>query len=467
MNNSQMFDLVVIGSGPAGEGAAIQAANKGLRVAVVERDAIGGGSTHKGTIPSKALRHGVRKLIQASKSHLFQMTESAKSINFDNVLRLAASVTQRQAARKMAKFNESGVTLFKGEALFVGSREIRVVQPGTEDGGEILTFKNALIATGSRPYRPAEIDFTHHRVYDSDTILGLEYTPKRVVIYGAGVIGCEYASIFSGLGVQVDLIDTRDRLLNFLDDEISAALSYHLSGGNVVVKHNETFDWLEANDDNVVVHLKSGKTVRGDLLLWCNGRTGNADGLGIESVGISANSRGQIDVDKAYQTAASGIYAAGDVIGWPSLASASYDQGRAVVDAMLDPALAWTVSDVPTGIYTIPEISSVGKTESELTKEGVPYEVGRAYFKDLARAQISEEEAGMLKILFHRDSLEVLGIHCFGYQASEIVHIGQAIMLQEGEGNSVKFFTRTTFNYPTMAEGYRVAALDGLARIGL
>ena len=325
--------------------------------------------------------------------------------------------------------------------------------------------KQVVIATGSRPYRPADVDFSHPRIYDSDTILTLSHTPRRMIIYGAGVIGCEYASIFSGLGVLVDLIDNRDQLLSFLDDEISDALSYHLRNNNVLIRHNEEYERIEGQDHGVVLHLKSGKKIKADALLWCNGRTGNTDKLSLENVGIEANSRGQIAVDKHYRTNVPNVYAAGDVIGWPSLASAAYDQGRSAAGNIVDGDSWHFVNDVPTGIYTIPEISSVGKNEQELTKEKVPYEVGKAFFKSMARAQIANERVGMLKILFHRDTLAILGVHCFGYQASEIVHIGQAIMNQEGEGNTIKYFINTTFNYPTMAEAYRVAAFDGLNRL--
>jgi NAD(P) transhydrogenase len=252
-------------------------------------------------------------------------------------------------------------------------------------------------------------------------------------------------------------------LLSFLDDEISGALNYHLRDVGVMIRHQEEFDRLEADDELVTVHLKSGKRLYADAILWCNGRTGNTDTLALGNVNLNPDSRGQLTVDETYRTEVDNIYAAGDVIGWPSLASASYDQGRAAAGSVLGRDINH-VNDVPTGIYTLPEISSVGKTESELTDEKVPYEVGRAFFKSIARAQISGEEVGMLKILFHIDTFEILGIHCFGAEASEIIHIGQAIMNQPGKQNNIKYFLNTTFNYPTMAEAYRIAALAGLNR---
>ncbi|WP_197476182.1 FAD-dependent oxidoreductase, partial [Oleiphilus sp. HI0043] len=272
-------------------------------------------------------------------------------------------------------------------------------------------------------------------------------------------------SIFSGLGVKVDLINPGEKLLSFLDDEISDALSYHLRNNGVLVRHNETYETVVGTDYGVEVTFESGKKIKADAFLWCNGRSGNTQNLGLENIGLEANSRGQLSIDDHYRTDVENIYAVGDVIGWPALASAAYDQGRSASSALLNDSYFRFINDVPTGIYTIPEISSVGKNEKELTEAKVPYEVGQAFFKDLARAQITGEAVGMLKILFHRETKKILGIHCFGDQAAEIVHIGQAIMNQEGDANTLDYFINTTFNYPTMAEAYRVAALNGLNRI--
>lgn len=470
MTNVIECDLLVIGSGPAGEGAALCGAMNGLRVVVVESGDVGGNCTHKGTIPSKALRHAVRKVIQGNTNSIFRLIGEPARYGFSDVMRLASQAVSRQAVRKTGKFvSQTGIKYIRGHAAFKGATlaEVKLDSRSSHEYGSSaeVRFKHAVIATGSRPYRPDGVDFNHSRILDSDTVLEMNHSPKRVIIYGAGVIGCEYASIFSGLGIAVDLINTRDQLLSFLDSEISSALSYHLSAGSVVIKHNEQFDSISATDSGVTLKLKSGKEVRGDVLVWCNGRTGNSDNLGLEAIGVKYDSRGQVAVDKAYRTSMPNVYAAGDIIGWPSLASASYDQGRAAIDGLLGITDQWQVMDVPTGIYTIPEISSVGKTSEELTADKVPYEVGTAYFGDLARAQISDELVGMLKVLFHSKTLEVLGVHCFGYQASEIIHIGQSIMRQPAPQNSLMYFARTTFNYPTMAEAYRVAALDGLARL--
>ena len=355
------------------------------------------------------------------------------------------------------------IELMFGHAKFIDQHTLEV-----EIGNglvEIVEFKNAVIAVGSRPYWPDDVDFTHPCVFDVDSILKLDYTPKKIIIYGAAVIGCEYASIFCGLGIKVDLVDTQPQLLPFLDDEISDALSYHLRDQGVLIYHNEEYDRIEPLDNGVAIHLKSGKKLRADALLWAHGRTGNTDSLDLEKAGLEASDRGQLKVNRSYQTEVEHIYAAGDVIGWPGLASAAYDQGRFAAAAFTQDSRQHFVEDVPTGIYTIPEISSIGKTGKELTDAKIPYEVGQAFFKTLARAQIANETVGMLKIYFHRETLEILGVHCFGYQAAEIVHIGQAIMEQEGSANTLEYFTQTTFNYPTMAEAYRVAALNGLNRI--
>lgn len=458
------YDVVVIGSGPAGEGAAMNAAKKGRRVAVIEEQStVGGNCTHKGTIPSKALRHSVKQIIEFNTNPMFRDIGEPRWFSFPKVLSRAEKVISNQVMLRTNFYARNRVDLFFGEAKMVSKNEVSIL--GNNGSSDTLKAKNIIIATGSSPYCPPDVDFNHPRIYNSDTVLKLCHTPRNMVIYGAGVIGCEYASIFSGLGVKVDLIDNRDRLLSFLDGEISDGLSYHLRNNGVMIRHNEEYEKIEGTENGVVITLKSGKVLRTDAFLWCNGRTGNTAQLDLDKVGLKANGRGQLDVDDHYRTEVDGIYAVGDVIGWPGLASAALDQGRAASEDMLDADDFRFVSEVPSGIYTIPEISSIGKTEEELTSAAVPYEVGQAFFKDTARAQIIGEPVGMLKILFHRETLEILGIHCFGDQASEIIHIGQAIMAQEGEANSVKYFVNTTFNYPTMAEAYRVAALAGLNRL--
>ncbi|PPC74145.1 Si-specific NAD(P)(+) transhydrogenase [Pokkaliibacter plantistimulans] len=459
------YDVVVIGTGPAGESAALNAAKKGKRVAVVEsRGVVGGNCTHMGTIPSKALRHAVKQIIEFNTNPMFRDIGEPRWFSFPRVLKRAEQVIAKQVQMRTNFYARNRIDVFFGSARFQDANTVQV-KGNAGKGDEVLQADSFVLATGSRPFCPDDIDFRHPRIYNSDSILKLSHTPRTIIIYGAGVIGCEYASIFSGLGVKVDLIDTRDRLLSFLDYQISDALSYHLRNNGVVIRHSEQYSSVKGSDTGVVMTLKSGKKIRADAFLWCNGRTGNTDDMGLEDIGLQPNSRGQVEVDEHYRTTVPGIYAVGDVIGWPSLASAAYDQGRSATSDMLNALDFRYINEVPTGIYTIPEISSVGKTEEELTAAKIPYEVGQAFFKDTARAQITGEQVGMVKILFHRETLALLGIHCFGDQASEIVHIGQAIMRQEGEANTLEYFVNTTFNYPTMAEAYRVAAMNGLNRI--
>ena len=458
-------DSIVIGTGPAGEGAAMKLAKAGQRVAVVEAHTqVGGGCTHWGTIPSKALRHNIQLLADYRRNPLFQHTIEQVVVEFPDLLRAADSVITEQVSTRYRFYQRNRVEVLFGRARLVGPHEVEVLRP---DGvAERLGASHIVIATGSRPYRPPDVDFGHPRVRDSDTLLRLTHTPRSVTIYGAGVIGCEYASIMAGLGAKVNLVDTRDRLLSYLDDEITDALSYHLRQQGVVIRHDEAYAAVVADDDGVVLSCKSGKRFKTDVLLWANGRTGNTLGLGLEAVGLTPNGRGQLDVNQSYQTALPHIYAVGDVAGPPALASAGYDQGRFVGAHIAEGQCDWSlVKTFPTGIYTVPEISSVGRTERELTAALVPYEVANAQFKHIARAQITGHTVGMLKLLFHRETLEILGIHCFGEQASEIVHIGQAIMAQPDGANSLEYFAQTTFNYPTMAEAYRVAALNGLNRL--
>ena len=458
------YDLVVIGSGPAGEGAAINAVKQGLKVAVVDERALPGGNcTHLGTIPSKALRHSVRRMMQYNNMPLFRSIGEPRWFSFPEMMSAADDVITKQVEGRTKGYARNRVQIHVGRAKFLDKTKILVT---AKDGKTLsISSKFFLIATGSSPYRPGDIDFNHPCVFDSDSILGLDSSPRNIIIYGAGVIGCEYASIFSGLDTRVDLVNTREWLMSFLDDEISDALSYHLRDLNVMVRHNEEYERVVTNESGVTLELKSGKRIHAEALLWCNGRSGNTKGLGLENVGLQGDERGQLAVNEDYQTAVDNIYAVGDVIGWPSLAGAAYDQGRAAASHMCKMDDQYRVKDVATGIWTIPEISFVGKNESELTEQKIPYEIGRAYFKDTARAQISGEEVGMLKILFHQDTLEILGIHCFGAEAAEIIHIGQAIMNQRGDANTIKYFLSTTFNYPTMAEAYRIASMNGLNRV--
>jgi len=455
-------DVVVIGSGPGGEGAAMQLSKGGKTVVLVERyEKIGGGCTHWGTIPSKALRFAIYRLTEALNNPLLQACGVKAKPSVAELTKTAQEVISNQESMRRTFYMRNDVDVIHGHAKFVDANTISV-------NDEInLKTKHVVIAVGSRPYRPKGIEFDHPRIFDSDTILGLEHKPQSMTVLGAGVIGCEYASMFRNLAVKINLVNGRDELLDFLDDEISVALSYHMRERGVLIRHNESYERIEPTEDGVITHLKSGKQLKTDVVLWATGRTGNTQNLGLDTIGLEADGRGYLAVSKGFQTNVENVYAVGDVIGFPSLASAAYTQGRAAGMNILGISKDESVlsGEIPSGIYTSPEISCIGKTEKELTEAKVPYEVGVAHFKNLARAQIIGREVGMLKILFHRESLEILGIHCFGSNASEIIHIGQAIMLQEGEANTIRYFTRTTFNYPTMAEAYRVAALNGLNRL--
>ena len=462
--SAESVDLAVIGSGPAGEGAAMMAAKSGRRVVVIERHHdVGGGCTHWGTIPSKALRQAVKTLSDFAHDPLLRDQHSSVHLSYPRLLTSASRVIEQQVALRRRFYERNRVPVIAGAARFVDAHTLHIQR--SDGTAQSIHARHLVIAAGSRPYRPADVDFSHPRVRDSDSILKYDETPHTITIYGAGVIGCEYASIFVKLGCKVNLVNTQERLLSFLDDEIAEALSYHLREQGVIVRHHEQYARIEARDDAVVLHLKSGRRIKSDLLLWANGRTGNSDALDLPRIGLAPDARGQLKVNSHYQTALPHIYAVGDIAGPPALASAAYDQGRYAVEHLLtgggEPD---RFRLLPAGIYTIPEISSVGASERELQAAGIPYEMGHAQFKSLARAQMTGETVGMLKILFHADTLEILGVHCFGDRASEIVHIGQTVMASR-DINNLRYFINTTFNYPTMAEAYRVAAHNGLNRL--
>ncbi|MFM1886820.1 MAG: hypothetical protein RL026_1977 [Pseudomonadota bacterium] len=458
------FDALVIGTGPAGEGAAMMLSKHQRKVAVVERYAsVGGGCTHWGTIPSKALRHAVRTVNEARAHPLLRAALQELSIGFPQLLATADAVIANQVQMRQRFYDRNRVPVLRGSARFLDAHRVAITSDAAPDLQ--VSADHIIIATGSRPYRPPGLDFAHPRIRDSDTILSCRETPFAVTIYGAGVIGCEYASIFLNMGCKVNLVNTQGQLLSFMDEEISEALSYHLRDQGCVIRHGEQFESVEARESDVLLNLKSGRRIKSDLLLWANGRTGNTDGMALEAIGLLPNQRGQLKVNTHYQTDVPHVYAVGDVTGPPALASAAYQQGSDAARHILDAAAQPTSLDlIPSGIYTLPEISSVGRTERELQAAGVPYEIGHMHFKSLARAQMSGQRVGMLKLLFDTRDLKVLGVHCFGENASEIVHIGQAVM-SDPAINSLRYFINTTFNYPTMAEAYRIAAHNGLNRL--
>lgn len=451
------YDTIVIGTGPAGEGAAMHLSKNGQKVAVIENYKIGGNCTHFGTIPSKVLRHQVQKYQEIEMS---MFLEKINKPSIEQYFKIADSIVEKQNLLKQSFYDNNKIDIFFGNAYFLSKNQVTI-----KDKKQKLTAKNIIIATGTSPYRPEYIDFYNPKIVDSNKIFHLKDTPLSCTVYGAGVVGCEYTSILSSMGIKVNLVHQREKLLSFLDEEIIHALNYTLQSKGVNIYNSEEFDSLEEKNGKVILYTKSAKRIKGDILFWASGRTGNTKDLHLSNCALKPDERGMIEVNENYQTIQKNIYAVGDVIGAPSLASVSYDQGRIVGNHILKQKITHHFQVMPIGIYTTPEISFIGKSEEQLTLEKIPYEVGRCQFKNIARAQISGNNSGMLKIIFHIDTLEILGVHCFGDNASEIIHIGQAIMSQEKPYNSVMYFINTTFNYPTMAEAYRIAALNGINRL--
>ncbi len=459
------YDMLVIGSGPGGEGAAMQASKEGLKVAVIEeKPSVGGNCTHLGTIPSKTVRHLAHRLTTFQTDPLFNKKLFNSFIGFPELMERASTVIRKQVKRRESHYLRNDIDVYFGRGSLLDKHTVQVDL--LEGKKKQFTAKSIVLATGSRPYRAPCFDFEHPLIHDSDSVLHMKDHPKSITVIGAGVIGCEYTSIFKALGCRVTLVNNRSQLLSFLDEEITDALSYHLREKGVTIRNNEIYSEAIPKSDGVITHLKSGKKIKSDVLLVAMGRQGNTDGLNLGDLGVKTTHKGLVEVNGHYQTSVENIYAVGDLTGFPSLASSAYDQGRFaalhIVNPLCDDSL---VKDIPVGIYTSPEISCIGRTEKELTEDKVPYEIGHVAFKNLARAQITGQTVGMLKLLFHVETLEILGIHCFGQNSAEILHIGQAIMAQPKPGNSLKYFVNTTFNYPTMGEAYRVAALNGMNRL--
>jgi NAD(P) transhydrogenase len=457
------YDLLVLGSGPAGQKAAIQAAKLRKKVVVVEKDQVGGASVNTGTLPSKTLKDAIYYLHGAKLRAFTNMSVSLKkSFTMSDLMARKDHVIKNELAIITNQLERNDVEIVHGTASFVDPHTIRITkQHGHE---EQLSADFVVIATGSRPRREPDIPFNSKNICDSDSILGTDTMPKTMAVLGGGVIGCEYATMFAAFGVKVTLVDRRNELLRFVDQEVIQALIYQMRTNGVHVNLNEEIGEIKLDErGRVVTGLKSNKTVVTDMLLFSMGRSSNTDGLNLQAVGIATDKTGLIKVNEFYQTAVPHIYAAGDVIGFPGLASTSMEQGRLAACHAFKVALSTLPKMMPYGIYTIPEISTVGKSEEELTKENVPYEVGRAFYKEIARGQIFGDLDGLLKLIFHRDTLELLGVHIIGEGATELIHIGQAVLTYSGK---VDFFVHNVFNYPTLAECYRTAALDGINRLG-
>jgi NAD(P) transhydrogenase len=458
-----VYDLIVIGSGPAGQRAAIYGSKLGKRIAVVEsREVVGGACVNTGTIPSKTMREAVLHLSGYNYKSIYGMNYRVKekitmadlAFRVQHVIKTEVDVTEAQLSR-------NNVEMLVGIASFEDATHIKVTN---SRGSNVYEAKNVLIATGTKPAASPKVPINGHSIINSDQVLELPSLPKSLIVVGGGVIGVEYTCMFSALGVRVTLIERRPKLLEFADQEIVEALSYHLRDSRVTMRLNEEVESVEElPDGSVVANLESKKKVQGDALLYAVGRQGNVDELKLAAIGLEADKRGRIPVDKDFRTMIVNVFAAGDVIGFPSLASVSMEQGRiASARAFGDETILSNPSFYPYGIYTIPEISFIGKTEEQLTEEDVPYEVGVAYYREIARGQIRGDTTGRLKLIFHRVSHAILGVHIIGEGASELLHIGQAVMAL---GGTLNYFVDTVFNYPTLAECYKVAAFNGLNRV--
>jgi NAD(P) transhydrogenase len=457
------YDLIAIGSGPSGQRAAVAAAKMNKRVAVVEaRTMVGGVCVNTGTIPSKTMREAVLHLSGYNYRALYGVNYRVKEkISMADLAFRVQAVIKTEVDVTEAQLSRNGIDVVHGIASFVDPYKVRVEGP---TGDATLEAERIIIAVGTKPASSPKVPINGRTIVNSDQILSLPELPRTLIVVGGGVIGVEYACMFAVLGVRVTLIEKRDHLLEFADREIIEALSYHLRDARVTMRLGEEVESVEElPDGTVVANLKSKKKVSGDALLYAVGRQGNVDDLNLAAAGIEADDRGRIPVDENYQTKSEHIYAVGDVIGFPSLASVSMEQGRiAAARSFNDRATTSNPGFYPYGIYTIPEISFIGKTEEQLTDEDVPYEVGMAYYRETARGQIRGDTTGRLKLIFHRDTRKVLGIHIIGEEASELVHIGQAVMIL---GGTVDYFVDTVFNYPTLAECYKVAAFNGLGRL--
>jgi NAD(P) transhydrogenase len=460
------LDVIVIGSGPGGQRAAIQAAKIGKRVAVVERrERVGGVSIHTGTVPSKTLRQAILEdIANRGKDVPDPLHPELRERAAVEYLRdRTARVVAQETAIIREQFRRNSVGLIIGDAEFVDPNTIRITDGIATTPDQIVTADHVVIAVGTRPARPEGVDFDERRVIDSDGILRLEEAvPRTMTVVGAGVIGVEYASMFAAMGTRVTLVDARSTLLPFIDREIAIALRYLLRRRNVSFRFGEEVVGVEREDDRVLTRLKSGKTIQSHTLMYATGRQGATEHLRLERAGLTCDKRGRIEVDDDYRTTVPHIFAVGDVAGAPGLAATSMEQGRIAALRAYDQPVSQMPELVPIGIYAIPEISYVGATEEELTEAAVPYVVGVAWWRELAKALMTGEEDGMLKILVSPEDNRLLGVHVIGSQATDLVHIGQALMGRDG---GLDFLVSAVFNYPTLAEAYKVAGLDAQNRL--
>ncbi|TQR85651.1 Si-specific NAD(P)(+) transhydrogenase [Mycobacterium hodleri] len=463
MGSMQEYDLVVIGSGPGGQKAAIAAAKLGKSVAVIERGLmLGGVCVNTGTIPSKTLREAVVYLTGMSQRELYGASYRVKEkITPADLLARTQHVIGREIDVVRSQLMRNRVELYVGHARFVDAHTVQVEDPSRAESVAV-SGRNIVIATGTKPLRPSGVEFDDSRVLDSDGILDLKTIPTSMVVVGAGVIGIEYASMFAALGTKVTVVEKRPTMLDFCDPEIVEALRFHLRDLAVTFRFGEEVTGVDVGSTGTLTTLASGKQIPAETVMYSAGRQGQTEHLNLEAAGLEADARGRIFVDDDYQTKVDHIYAVGDVIGFPALAATSMDQGRlAAYHAFGEPCKAMTELQ-PIGIYSIPEVSYVGASEVDLTKDSIPYEVGVSRYRELARGQIAGDSYGMLKLLVSTEDLKLLGVHIFGTNATEMVHIGQAVM---GCGGTVEYLVDAVFNYPTFSEAYKVAALDVMNKL--
>ncbi|MYJ22409.1 MAG: Si-specific NAD(P)(+) transhydrogenase [Nitrospira sp. SB0673_bin_12] len=457
-------DLLCIGSGPAGQRAAVQAAKLGKRVVVIEKQrVVGGVCLDTGTIPSKTFREAVlafgRQAEQFRKLHGFAVP-SRPSV--DQLFARVNEVVEREGEVVQRQLERNDVRVVRGEASFIDEHTVQVF---AEEVLQWVRAEHVVIAVGTVPAPPLGVKGEHPQIITSDKVMGLERLPRSMVVVGAGVIGLEYASMFGSLGVDVTLVDSRHRPLEFLDTEIVDELIHQMRNYGVTFRLGETVEQMECSEGKpakAVIYLESGKKLVSDLVLFAVGRIGATESLGLERAGLEADERGRLKVNERFQTAVPHILAAGDVIGYPSLAATSSEQGRLAACHAFGMKAEPMPANFPIGIYAVPEISMVGENEQNLTIKKVPYETGMARYREIARGHIMGDDSGLLKLLFHRKNRQLLGVHAIGLGATELVHIGQAVL---GLGGGLDYFINTVFNYPTMAECYKVASLDAFNKL--
>ncbi len=458
----QRYDLIVIGSGPGGQRAAIQGAKAGKRVAVIEKqNAIGGACINTGTIPSKTMREAVLHLSGFYSKNFYGANRAApETTTMSDLLFRVQRVVENEVGVTQDQLKRNGVDVLHGVGTFMDAHHIRV---DNGHGFAELLGEYIVIATGTKPASNSKVPINGRNIIDSDQILSMPQIPRTLIVVGGGVIGVEYACMFATLGVRVIIVEKRPRLLEFADTEMVEALSYQMRDHRATMRLNEEVESVEETPEGkVAANLVSKKRINADALLYAVGRQGNVERLDLAAAGIEADNRGRIKVDADFRTVQPHIFAVGDVIGFPSLASVSMEQGRIAAARAFGLQVQTDPDSYPYGIYTIPQISFIGKTEEQLTDADVPYEVGVAYYREIARGQIAGHTDGRLKLLFHRETLELLGVHIFGENAAELLHIGQAVFRLKGK---ITYFIDTVFNYPTLAECYKTAAFNGLNRL--